>query len=505
MTLAEPTPALGLPRIPASLLEEAAGFLKITNLDGGATERWVPNDEQRQVWRAGEQHQRRYITKARRIGISTALDLEDVIWTMTCDNMGHRVRTGITMHVEDKLRERITQCASFLAQMDEPHDPATFSIGFPNGSEIVGVTAGGKGASRSEGFQRMRYEEYAFYPADAMGEISPSVGKGATETICTTIDIGAPNGIKAREMWDGANGFAKIFFPVEMHEGYRAPADSITDEQWAWAKAEGFTIREAAAYWLTELLPNKCEGDTIRAFREYPPTRRHMFQASERKWVRVSPEPRAPLEVVRILGVRGDEWPVHIYRQPKDVRDGALIGVDTAEGKGLDKGVVIVVDRRDWTPAAILASDRIIFDDLAVATLDLQRRYGGALALIEEMGIGSATVAHAATLGVVHDVVTPTAEGKYEGLLASKMAVESGLLFGPHELTIECDELHRDAKTGAFIGRKDILMAYGFCARRMKDAPWLPPKKPIVSEERIDGRRIIRNLMRMERIRGGLR
>lgn len=495
--------AAALPELDPHVLEALARKLKIAQLVGGATDYWRPNREQHEVWQAGWIYPRRFITKSRRRGVSTALDLEDTAWTLMADATGHRVRTGIFIHTEDKTKERIVQCVSFLEQMramsEQPieFEASTFGVSFPNGSELVGNTAGGQGASRSEGYQRARYEEYAFYKT-GIGEISPSVSLGSVETICTTIDIAAPNGRKAREMWDAENGYYKLFLPFDWAAEYVADPSLISDDQWAWAEGEGISTREAAAYWLTEVLPNKCEGDRVRAFREYPPTPRHMFQASEHKWIARSPKPREPLEVWRILGVRGDDWIVHVYKRPRDMIAKGLIGVDTAEGKGLDRCCALVVDPGDWTPAAIVVSDRMIFDDLAICTLELQRRYPGALALIEEIGIGSATVAHASTLGVIHDVVTPTQEGKYEGLLAAKMAVEAGLLFGPHELTVECDELHRDPKTGAFVGRKDILMSYGFAARRMKDAPWLKPKQPVRAEEKVDGARIIRSLMRQQ-------
>lgn len=493
--------------MPAEYVKRAARAMKITQLDGGATSAWEPNSEQESIWDAGDTHTRRYITKSRRIGASTALDFERVLWTMICAQAGHRVRAGIFIHVEDKVKERIGQCAAFLQMLGAEATPRTFSIGLPGGSEIVGHTAGGDSASRSEGFQHATYEEYAFYKAGAYGEISPSIGKGAIETIATTIDVGASNGVKAREMWRADNGYHKMFFPFEHHRLYRAAPELITEDQWAWAQSQGFTRRDSASYWLTELLPNKCEGDTMRAFREYPPTEQAMFSSSDTLWISKTPDIVQPVSTLRVLGIRGDDWPVLIYKEAKDCGE-CIIGVDTAQGKGQDRGVVIVVERETWRPVALHVSDRVLFDDLARITLELQNRYtyrGRApVAIIEEGGCGDATVTSAQGLGVILDIHTPTEETKYRGLLMAKMAVESGLLAGPHELTVECDELHRDPKTGAFKGRKDILSAYGFCALRMNDAPWLPAKKIKPIEDVIDGRRIIRNMIRQQR-NGGWR
>ncbi len=492
--------------MPGKDVAAIARGMRITQLDGGATARWEPNHEQLSTWDAADDHRRRYITKSRRIGVSTALDFERCIWTTGCASFGHRVRAGIFIHVEDKVRERIAQCSAFLQQLGVAFTPKTFSIEFPGGSEIVGHTAGGDSASRSEGFQHATYEEYAFYKPGAYGEISPSIGKGAIETIATTIDVGASNGIKAREMWRTENGYHKMFFPFEHHKEYRADPMLISEERWAWAQAQGFTRRDSAAYWLTELLPNKCEGDVMRAFREYPPTEDKMFASSDSLWIARTPELAIPIDGFSVLGIRGDDWPVHVYRQPKDCVGKLLIGVDTAEGKGLDRSVAIVVDEVDWRPAAIMVSDRIVFDDLARVVLELQQRYTkngvAPAAIIEEIGIGSATCTAAANLGVIFDRHTPSAENKYRGLLMSKMAVESGLLQGPMELTVECDELHRDAKTGEFKGRKDILMAYGMVAQRFEQAPWLKPKEIKKVEHVIDGAKMIRHAIRRERNQG---
>ncbi len=500
--MTEPKSAHGLPSPHAWQVLAAARTMRITQLDGGATAPWDPNQEQQEIWSAADSHHRRYITKSRRIGASTALDFERVLWTLTCDHARHRVRAGIFIHVEDKVKERIAQCASFLQQLGAEASPRTFSIALPGGSEIVGHTAGGDSASRSEGFQHATYEEYAFYKPGAYGEISPSIGKGAIETIATTIDVGASNGARAREMWRADNGYHKMFFPFEQHQEYRADPMLISDHQWEWAQKQGFTRRDSASYWLTELLPNKCEGDTMRAFREYPPTEEAMFASSDSLWISGTSQLVDPVDRFTVLGKRGHDWPVMVYKKPADCIK-PIIGVDTAEGKGSDRSVIIVVDESDWRPAALLVSDRIVFDDLALVTKEVAARYSKLgvppTAIIEEIGIGSATCTEASNLGVIHDVHTPSAEKKYRGLLMAKMAVESGLLAGPLELQVECDELHRDEKSGEFKGRKDILMAYGFCALRMEQAPWLAPKPVERSEHKINGARIINRMIRQQR------
>ncbi len=496
--------AVALPHVSAKDLENVARRLTITDFVTGARTPWIPSRSQIAAWEASEQHQRLFIGKPRRAYISTAFDLEDALWTMVCDAHGHRVRTGVMLDVENKIAERMWQMSDFLTQLKVQHRVTDHYIEFPSKSEIVGLTAGGKRAAASTGFQRMRYSEFGYYTdPEAMTATSSSVGKHGREVIETTIDLGAANGPQARRYWrDTTNGFKKMFIPFQWHEEYRTDAHLISDEQWVFAQSEGFTDRESAAYWLAELLPNKCGGDVIHLMHEFPQIETHMFRVSQGRWISKTPDVAEPIDGFTILGIRGDDWPVLVYRQPADCGR-CFIGVDTAEGKGLDRSVVIVVDEMDWRPVALMVSDRIVYDDVARVTLELQQRYTkgtqAPVAIIEEIGIGSATVTSAATMGVIHDVHTPSPERKYAGLLMAKMAVESGLLTGPQELTVECDELHRDPKTGEFKGRKDILMAYGFCALRMNEAPWLKPPEHKPLEHRVDGKRIIRQIQRQQR------
>lgn len=497
--------------MPAVALEVIAEKMQITQLVGGATSPWLVNDEQRITWRALETNQRNFITKSRRRGISTALDLRRAMWTLLCDNAGHRVRSGVVMHKEDKLVERFVQMSSFLEQMNLRATCLDTSITFPNGSEIFGLTAGGKGASRSEGAQDMTYEEYSFYLMGAVGEISPSVSLETQETICTTIDIGAPNGARARDMWRAQNGYEKIFFPFEMAIEYRTDPARITDEQWAWAQKQGFTMRESAAFWLAEVVPNKCEGDIMRAFREYPPTPDHMFMASAARWVNTTSRVLEPVDVHTVMGVSGTDWKVLIYQRPDDCTPEPFIGVDTAEGKGQDRSVVAVVDRTSRRLCAVFVSDRAMGDDVAKVAHYLWAHYSkvrpdGELwrpkVIIEDNTTGGITIQPAYRLGFPFETFNTDEVSRYNGLLEAKRAVELGYLEGPKELAEECDELHRDEVTGKWKGRKDILMAYGFCATRIAEQP--PKVRPEYvrhTEKRVDGARIIRNLQRQQQRR----
>lgn len=500
----------GLPTLSAAHLEMIARGLKITSLVGGKTELWIPNEEQLEVWRAGEQHLRRFVTKARRVGISTCLDLEDALWTLNCDEAGHRVRCGVVLHTEKHLVERFVQMASFLRQLNIKCVALDTSITFPHGSEIFGITASATGASRSEGMQRVRWEELSFYKPGAFGEISPSVSIGAPEVIATTIDLGASNGKKAREIWRAPNGFAKIFLPMSRHHAYRAEPDLITDDQWQWMQKQGWSNRAAASYWLTEILPNKAEGDEVRAFREYPEREEHMFQSAVGRWCRKTPKVLAPIERVRVEGIAGAEYTLNIYKKPTDTSRDIAIGVDTAQGKGKDRSVVAVIDRVSRRLVACFASNVVDGDEAAlvlkaaIEKFSFPDEYTGRMkkprVFVEDNTVGGIIIGPARRLGLGFETFNTNAVTKYAGLVEARRAIESGILEGPKELAEEADELHRN-DAGDFIGHKDILMACGFVYTRCPPLVHGPIHVEDV-EKRITAKRMIERQMKRQRAGG---
>lgn len=487
----------------ARALEAFASQLQITQLVGGLTARWTPNEEQRRIWRAGETQQRRYITKARRVGASTALDLEDVLWTLEKDTDGHRVRTAIILHVEEKAKERIKQCASFFDQLGIRCEKSALSIELANGSQIVGVTAGSQGGSRTEGYQRARWEEFAFYPTDSYGSISPSIGIGAPEVICTTIDIAASSGLLARNLWRAKNDFFKMFFPFELHAAYRADPALLSEQDWEWAKAEGFTNRSAAAYWFTEILANKCGGDVTRAMREYPQREEHMFTASEGRVVRTVPPVMEERYTLDVPGVGGDTWKASVYTAPDDT-SGQLVGaIDTSQGIGESRSAVCILDKSNGKIVAAFAHAYARHDDLARVGQALQEHYRpkklrfkgfpmrAPLLLVEKNGIGQATVTECERLGVEHEPIDATHDSIEQVITEAKRALEGGMTDVPLELAEECDELVRDAR-GKYLGRKDLLVTYGMCLVRRKLDGYVAPDNRADRDDRVEFQRALR-------------
>lgn len=496
-----------LPRFPGWRLAGVARTLEVSDFVTGATMQWTPSPVQIAIWEAGDHHRRRYVAKPRRIYVSTAFDLEDTVWTLTCDEDGHRVRCAIVLDVEGtdavKIRERIYQCSSFLRQMGVPHEAHTHRIVLgKSGSEIVCFTAGGDRAGASTGFQRIRYDEFSYYrDPKAITSIAGTASKFADENICTTVDITATNGQQAREYWRSRNGYHKMFFPFEAHTEYRASPEMLallTDEQWAWAEEQGFTTRSAAAYWLHEVVPNKAGGDLARAMHEFPQREEHMFQVSSGRVIMKTPQVWDVGERMPVLGVDGTRWDVEVrgawvddLGNPCPRGHGALVvpensgqlilGVDTSQAMGKSRSAVVAVDKRDGRIVAAFASSQVYSDDLMRVALAMQERWRSPkftpLAIIETNGIGRASTQAADRLGLAYDTIEQDDASAEECITEAKRAIEAGQTDGPAELAEECDELHRveRGEKTYYKGRKDLVMAYGLALCRRRTDGYVSP------------------------------
>jgi hypothetical protein len=492
-----------IPRLSAGQRIAALERLHITDHTTGERSHWRLNAAQKKIIRALASHPYVFATKPRQVGATTVVTGDDVVSVALADGVGHIVRCGIVVDTDEKTRERMKLVADFCEQWELGCSSNAVRTVFPNGSEIVGMTAGGSRAGASTTFQRLHLSELPYWPdpVETYAALMPALAPGGTCVIETTMDTRTS---LARDLWRGDNAYHKVFFPVEEHDEYRADPSKLTPDQIAWLTKEGFTRQDSMAWWIWAL-ENLCGGDVVRCMREFPQREEHMFQASEERWIRATPKVLEPIEVLRVRGFAGDDWPAYVYQTPDSTSGDLMIGVDTATGKERDRSVVAVVDRVSRRMAACLVSDKIYGDDLARAAKRLQEHYtkdNRPIAYVEDNGIGEMTVQQCDRLNVAYERVTTTEDTRYRGLLEAKRAVEAGYLEGPAELADECDELHRD-DLGRFKGRKDILMAYGFCATRISDAPVVAgPAEDKSDENRIRARKLLRAQMKRSMMGG---
>jgi len=496
-----------LPILPANAMSVLAASCRITAHKTGATETWVPNWEQVEGWRASEAAQRSgrwlYIAKGRQIGNTTARTLELAAWTATVDALGHRVRAAIVVDTDDKTRERSAVFGLFSRQLGLGADVNSERARYPGGSVVEFVSAGSNRLGASGSYQRLLLSEVSFWPShvDTYGSLMATLSLDGFAEIDTTCDVAAGSGALVRRLWrDADNRFNKLFFPVELHDEYRADPDLISDDEWTWAQGEGFTRRDAASWWLTTAVRNTCAGDLVRAMREFPQREEHMWSSSTGRWVPTTPAIVAPAHYIEASGVRVPCW--------RPAGSGQyVVGVDTASGKDRDRSAVVVLDKQDSAICAAFVSNTITISELANITRDVVKHYSRPEhvdqwrirhnayqpdLIVEDNGIGEGTVDRLRTMGLSVQTQTTDVAAKYDGLLLAREAIVARKLFGPRDLAEECDELHQDDH-GNWKGRKDLLMACGFALRLMRRSPYIEPKR-VPDQTIIDGQAILRKL-----------
>jgi len=482
-----------LPTLKPGAVADLAGLIKIVDHRSGARTPWVPSVEQQAFWDATCQHKSVYVGKSRQVGISTAARFEAVCWTFLCDADGHTVRCALVLDTFEKSLEAIAACADFCAQMKLQCESFSDRIVFPNGSQIQGITAGSKTTGRSLSFQRLYMSEFAYWdsPDETYTALMNALGLSGHAVIETTMSVDKK---LAKHMWQGQNEYHKLFFPVEMHEEYRADPSTITDEEWQELRAEGFTRRDAAAWW-TWAKRNKCANDPIRAFREYPQRIEHMFTAAAGRYIPATPTVIPPVSHIEVTTKFGTRWKVAVWRPREETSGQCIVAVDVAKGAGGDDSVVLVLDKRDKAICAAFAANTLDTDELGQIAATVQREYtkpavtnhtGFVLEhrvrprlIIEGNGVGAGAIESAREYGGEPEEITTNQDSKRMGMQLVKSAILEGLLYGPQALADNCDSCVLTEK-GEFKGAKDVLMTAGFALLHLQKDAYRPPDPNLV-------------------------
>lgn len=478
--------------IPARVVCAVAETLEITDHRTGATAPWRLNTEQRRLMDATSLGGWVFAAKPRQVGATTMTQLDDMLWCAANDHAGNRVRAALYVDTEEKAKERQAFALSVVRQLPDLFgscDVNSERIQFPKGSVLVFGTGSGKSEGRSGSYQRLHLSELPFWQSTTTyGALLPALSLEGQVIIETTLDVDAPNGRLVRDLWRGQNRYQKVFFSVEDHaHEYSAPAELIGDEEWVWAKTQGFTRRESAAWWLKVALPDIVAGDLSRLMREYPQHPEHMFAASASRWVPATPAVTDPVDIITAGGHR-----VGIWRKPEQATE-VVIAVDTGKGVERDRSAVVVLDRKDRRLCAAFTSASLDILSFAAIVKDLWTYYtppvpdktawGVVLhahpppVVVEENGIGEGMCLELGRIGVPPTRVHTDEARKAEGLILARDAVVDGSMWGPKDLAEECDDLHKDER-GNWKGRKDLLMACGFGLIDIRMHPWSPPPPP---------------------------
>lgn len=515
-----------------------ASTLRIRQHVGGHQGPWVVNQEQLAYWRARDKHRWVFVAKPRQIGLSTAVCLEDVLWTQAADADGQVVKCAIVVDKIDHAKERLKCCADFALQLGfvEDADCTTETITFPGGSTIVALTAGGHNVGRSVDAQRFHLTELPNWPDPPTNytDLTQALSLGCDIVVETTINN---DDMFTSMLWDTENEFYKVFFKLEDHDEYRRDPQEISDERWLelqdidadTGKPRRYTDRSAAA-WFEWAIINKCAGDEIRANREYPQRPEDMFTSAAGRWIRVDPITEDPKmrdaqhfagarewpRIMKVPGIAGDIWHVHVWQELAETSKQLAAWVDVSEGKSISHSAIALGDRRDGSLVATFDAGDIQGDDLARVLLAVLEAFTDRRELmgiaqpdrrpacrIEGQGVNQTCVQQARRLGISFDEYTMTEERRNDQLLEVKRAVEGGMIpRGPRRLAHECRNLSRD-EHGRWKGPKDLLMCVGGMLVMRREMPYKNEHaRPIIDDMT---RAVSKRRLRQERKRLGRR
>ena len=277
----------------------------------------------------------------------------------------------------------------------------------------------------------------------------------------------------------------------------------FTDEQFAECQREGFTNREAAAWWLLHALPNLCAGDRTQLMHDYPQRYEHLLAASAGRVIEVTPELAIVDGYLEVIGMRGDTWHVEVYGERIDDAGATdaiahsgqvVITIDSAQGVQKTNSIVLATDKRDRRHIACFWDNSVIHDDLArvaqwvAAFFKPRRRHSShndsVTVICEADGAGRHTAHELTFLGVPHELFWQSKNNNAERCVtAAKRHTEARPTGAPLVLQEECDELQRDDKN-QLKGRKDCIMMVGVANVIIDRSPYVAPLDPIAEKDR---------------------
>jgi hypothetical protein len=454
----------------------------LTVLDQATGQR-VPfrlNREQRRILKAALAHRRLIVGKGRQVGCSTVLAF--LLMLVCILNPG--LPCCIVADEQEKASGLLRRVKGWLKQLGCPLLVDNVeSIELGNGSSIDALSAI---STAEEGESRVgRSKPYAIIHAteQSFWRNARAVWASLTSTMLSIGRIwnestGAPGETLFRGIFDEPHGWERLFFGVEQHHNYRAPADSITDEEWDMLAATyGFTERESAAWWWHKLRTDIQE--VSRMLREYPVTPAHMFTFREGQHVSKWTE-------TKVISV--DDW--DFYVEPKTNDEGVdtfgepvVLGIDTSAGLGKDSSSLGLVGHRTGQVLATWRRNDMTIPAFISFIRGVLKRFAPVAIVIESNAVGQAVwQAFAGHLGA-HEQKSGNSDGEVQVRRDElRHAIESGeVLVGGHLLdevqssTIGAKRMADGRVKAVFEGRDDTLSAVSFARKWRKENPWRAP------------------------------
>lgn len=222
------------------------------------------------------------ILKARQMGFSTLT--EAVLFTSTVTNFN--INSGIITHSVDATNNLFNMSKRMYDNLPKelkPNQQACNSkelifdnkIGLGLGSKIKCMTAGSKGAGRSDTINKLHISEYAFWEGDKKQTLTGLLQAVPNDKDSMVIIESTANGYDHfKELWDlaveGKSDFYPLFVGWNELKTYQKEYDGfeLTDEEKI--LKENYNLTNEQLSWRRWSIRNNCSND-IREFRqEYP-------------------------------------------------------------------------------------------------------------------------------------------------------------------------------------------------------------------------------------------
>lgn len=461
-----------------------ASSLMVLNQKTSAMEPFRLNREQERVLKAMLRSPRRrvVILKGRQIGCSTVI----VYFLMLVAIMNPGLPIAIVAHKQDVANGLLGKVKGWLAQIGVGLSVANVeSIVLENGASIDALSAvspaeGGESTvGRSKSYGAIHATEQAFW-RNAQAVWASVTSTKLAGAFLVAESTGTPGETLFRRTFDDAakDGWDPLFFGVEDHENYRDDVQSISDETWEALRAEyGFTRRDAAAWWWNTL-HGTMKGDVRRMLREYPVVPDHSW--AFREGLHISKYREVP-----VIVTESGAWN---YYDPATKRDDGtegwnepvILGVDTAEGIGLDSSAMALVGHRSGRVLATWKSNETPIPQYIQHVKAVHARFAPVATVVEKNGVGAVVYQACGGLYGVDKQTSGNRDGEVQvrrDMLRD--AIESGEVpIGGH-LVEEAKSSQVKPKVNAdgvvrvaFVGMDDALSAVSFARKWRAENPY---------------------------------
>lgn len=344
-----------------------------------------PNREQVAIYKALVEHDKVFVLKARKLGVSTAA----VMLAVQKCHFNENFKAATITHDEDSASEMLSMKASLairkLPESFRMHSLAISKmradrIEWAHGAVYRAITYRSEKV-RSSDVDFLHYSEFSAYTnvEEVISANSNALRPGGTELFETTArGLGF-----AFDLWREDNGICKLFFPWTLDRSYRLvnrPRVGKEVDEWADGYAHSHMLRQDQrnwAAWKMNGYGGKVTKLTLHHFhREYPATPELAFSvASGRVFQAFYPDAR-PRPGLRV------------YRKPEQFR-AYTMGIDTATGSPTgDFSSWVVLDVTEQDKPFIVATfyDRLTPVDFAETVMDIVRKYNPLVVPERNMG-----------------------------------------------------------------------------------------------------------------------